>query len=331
MIARTLYITGFLNLYKSTLLRNKVIVLMYHRVLTANESQQSCSHPGIIVDRDLFDKQIEFISNNFNPITIKQFCDWINKKISLPKNSCLITFDDGWSDNYTNAYPILEKYKVPAVIFIATNYIGSGDIFWQEKITSFLIGLSGSTRNHIPFLQEIGLENYPADSTEKLYIRKYVTELKDESQEKIDAVLEKITSYSQNNHTGVSNSSIDNFMDWNQVSELSCNGISIGSHTCSHTMLTKLSTTEVVDEATESRDILQQKLDVEISSIAYPNGNFNTSVVESVRDAGYEIAFTTREGYITQSDDRFRLKRINIHTYTTRTMPLFFCRMLNIL
>ena len=133
-IAYLLYYSGILFIIKKYKLNNKSIVLTYHRILPYLDRNKSFSHSAIIVDTQVFEKQIKFLTKNFNIISCNDFSNKLIHNNNFRSSSCLITFDDGWQDNYRNAYPILKKYNVPALIFPATDYINSNKLFWQEAM-----------------------------------------------------------------------------------------------------------------------------------------------------------------------------------------------------
>ena len=143
-IAHFLYYTGVLNLLLNRKLKNKAVVLMYHKVLDKEEISSSYSQNGIIVSKESFETQIKYLKKNFNIISLNSTIQSLKNKTSLPSRSCLVTFDDGWKDNYQNAYPILKECQIPAVIFLSTDFIGSDQHFWQEKLVQCLVRISRS-------------------------------------------------------------------------------------------------------------------------------------------------------------------------------------------
>jgi len=113
------------------LLRKKRIrILLYHRVCDLPEEAGFVFY----VTTEAFSQQMEFLSRNgFNVMTLDELTDYRDKYKKLPPKSIIITFDDGYSDNYVNAFPILQRYNLKATFFIATAYINSQNIFpWLE-------------------------------------------------------------------------------------------------------------------------------------------------------------------------------------------------------
>ena len=91
-------------------------VIMYHHILSQDSFiASSCEN---------FEKQMKYLSDNgWKTLTSKEFYLYKQKKLKLPKRSVLITFDDGWRDNFVFAYPILKKYNLKATLFIVTQWI----------------------------------------------------------------------------------------------------------------------------------------------------------------------------------------------------------------
>jgi peptidoglycan/xylan/chitin deacetylase (PgdA/CDA1 family) len=90
----------------------KILVLAYHRVF-----------PGYHIDPEIFEWQIKTLKEKFNPLTLDEVLSFIKGDLLLKKNGFVVTFDDGWADNFIYAYPILKKYNVPATIFVSTAFI----------------------------------------------------------------------------------------------------------------------------------------------------------------------------------------------------------------
>jgi peptidoglycan/xylan/chitin deacetylase (PgdA/CDA1 family) len=114
---------------------NAATILAYHEIC---EIPKALKRKHLFnVTPDMFEKQMEFLSKyNYKVIELKRLISHINKKITLPKKAVVITFDDGYQNNYTNGFNILKKYKYPATIFLATDYIDSVEIFpWFKGIS----------------------------------------------------------------------------------------------------------------------------------------------------------------------------------------------------
>ena len=111
---------------------NRVSILCYHRVCDLPTTDDVMSY--LNVPPAEFDRQMTFLSRRgYSVITLEDFLSYRDTGVKLPPKAVIITFDDGYGDNYLNALPILEKYNFKGTFFIATDFIGSNQIFpWLE-------------------------------------------------------------------------------------------------------------------------------------------------------------------------------------------------------
>lgn len=123
-----------------------IVVLNYHKVDDKNIS--------LSVNVDDFDAQMEYLKeNNYHTISPEEFVAAMNGTGKLPENPVLITFDDGYLDNYTNAYPILKKYGFKAVIFVVTSFMDQGNMYYFDwnharEMEANGISIESHTVNH---------------------------------------------------------------------------------------------------------------------------------------------------------------------------------------
>jgi peptidoglycan/xylan/chitin deacetylase (PgdA/CDA1 family) len=305
---------------------------MYHRVLKKSELRYSFSSRGIIVSDKAFDSHVRYLHDHFNVISIDDLVNHLENGSPIKDSSCLITFDDGWIDNYTNALPILTRYKVPALIFLPTGYIGTNQLFWQEMLASYIHQLTDLPGDHIKFLKEQGVLAFGAldGNDRKRTVTQFIASLKQQSNERIDEVIDGFNNYLDRHDIQRDPKNIDRYVDWNQARIMNKNGICFGSHAISHRLLTKLDDSELEHELTESKNIINSHLGDKVQSIAYPNGNFNDSVINQAENCGYNAGFTTKYGYFRVGDDPLRIKRINIHETAAGNTQMFLCRLLGI-
>jgi len=104
----------------------------------------------------VFAQQMAFLSQNgFNVITLEQFIDYRNENKKLPPKTVIITFDDGYRDNYLNAFPILEKHNFKATFFVVTDYINSDEIFhWLQLGEQSLFHFQENRQYWLPLSQQ---------------------------------------------------------------------------------------------------------------------------------------------------------------------------------
>ncbi|ACL73453.1 polysaccharide deacetylase [Thioalkalivibrio sulfidiphilus HL-EbGr7] len=330
--AALLYGTGLLWLLASRRLRNRAVVLMYHRVLPRDEASKSFSHPGIVVTPETFARHLDILKRHFRPLSLPEFLSYMDSGQGFPPKSCLITFDDGWADNHRYAMPLLRERALPAVVFAATDYIGTTRTFWQEQLGHLLYE---ATRHGVGSAtlaaREIHLEPSRDEHTLRTDIARVVDRFRRETYDNIQALMADLSDDLREGGFEDALRPPDRFMDWRQLGDLSDNGISIASHTCSHRILTRLDSTAMGKELEQSRRLLESRLGGAVVTVAYPNGDFDPTVEATTRACGYKLAFTTQPGYASADMPPLVLPRMNIHETATDTKPLFLCRTLGIL
>jgi len=296
----------------------------------------SFSQAGIIVECGTFEKQMGFLKSQFNVITLSEFCRHIENRMPFRKYACLITFDDGWRDNVTHALPVLKKHGLAAVVFLPVNFIGTAKRFWQEELTAILSRIYRLSREggeqerrlrdllagyHMDWILDV-----PEDEVRD-GISKIIQAKKAEQPEAVNEFLRQLSKSVAGNPEG---EDIDGFMDWQDVDRMTAEGITFGSHGMDHRILTKIPLAEAGREIAESKKILEEKMRTPVVAFSYPNGDYSPDIVDFVRNNGYQVAFSTKNGYVDSSSDPFALKRINIHNDATKNIPLFLSTILGI-
>lgn len=133
--------------------KRQVRVLCYHRVCDLPETNDVMMY--LTVPPEVFAQQMAFLSQNgFNIITLEQFIGYKEENRKPPQKTIVITFDDGYKDNYLNAYPILEKHNLKGTFFIVTDYVGSDEIFhWLKLEEKSLLHYQENKQDWLPLSQ----------------------------------------------------------------------------------------------------------------------------------------------------------------------------------
>ncbi|PUB84992.1 MAG: hypothetical protein DBP02_06585 [gamma proteobacterium symbiont of Ctena orbiculata] len=325
MVSYIFYYTGVTGYILKKKLSNKIVILTYHRVLPVNLRERSFSHQAIMVEPTNFDMHLSVINEYFNVIDTSLLHN--SKKECEPR--CLITFDDGWRDNYEYAYPILIKHNCPAIVFIPLDYISTEQTFWQEKL-GYLIWHASKldSKESSALLNKYGIdeickiEGYKKQSE----IINYVRSLKTRSYKQLEKITQEfleVVDHGDGSH-------IDKHMTWDQVRELEKDGIEIGSHACSHKILTELAREEVIEELAKSKASIEKNVQAVVKSIAYPNGDYSDLIGDVARSEGYMYGFGTEFGHVDESNNRYNLKRININDTVADSKPTFLATIIGI-
>ena len=284
----------------ATQLKGKAFVLTYHRILPAEVIRREVTlQAGMYVSSDVFALQMQFLREHFEVLSLAELLAlWKEKNWDREKCYCVVTFDDGWLDNYLYAYPILRRYEIPATIFLPTAFIGTNRWFWPDRLAYLLKRYCMDSgveckKNSLRSVEDRYFWFGKMDEVKNEKALDVVIEAcKSRTQEEIETLLEEMGQV-----LGVEFPAERVLVHWGEVKEMSEHGISFGSHSCSHKIFTTLSLREVHKEVTDSLHTLQDKPINFIPVLAYPNGNYSREIINQVKAAGYQAAVSTRFGF----------------------------------
>jgi len=212
----------------------------------------------------------------------------------LPSHAALITFDDGYSDNYTNAYPVLKKHGVPALIFITTDFVGlSRPSFWDMAACAF-----AHTEMTTAVLPLTGEQTWSNDREKHSVMMRWIETLKTVPEAEKQEYAKQLPGVLAVDSAAARCQNV--FMTWDQVREMDANGIEFGSHTLTHPIMTRIPPEQVKYELVESKRLIEQELGKPVVTFAYPNGgpeDFNPGIISELKGAGYKMAFSLMPGY----------------------------------
>jgi peptidoglycan/xylan/chitin deacetylase (PgdA/CDA1 family) len=225
----------------------------------------------------------------------------------VPERAVAVTFDDGYRDNYEYAFPILQKYRLPATIFVATGAIGNGTLIWHDRVfDAFRFATVDRARMADSAVPELNLETAESRSQSLETCLAQAKTLYGETRRRfIDDLEQKL-------RPELPGTGTQRMLTWDQVREMHAAGIEFGSHTVSHTILSRIPRPEMVKELVDSKNELSGQLGTPVSLFAYPNGkatDYNNEVKTVVRECGYSCAITCRSGFNHALSDVFELKR----------------------
>jgi peptidoglycan/xylan/chitin deacetylase (PgdA/CDA1 family) len=308
LVADLAHYSGLLRLrsfYRRRILgKQEVYILCLHRVLTEEEQNRSDSVNAMVLGERTFVKMLEYISRRYRIVSFDAFLANGANSADLSRPWCLVTFDDGWRDNYTTAYPWLKKFHLPALVFLTTGLIESQELFWIERLARAWKHPSrrAEIQSRLGSLTQTKDQLSDVETTIE-YLKRMPSKKR---QQILDLLMPSEESYDQRDM-------VDQMLTWGQVTEMSRDGIEFGSHTVTHPLLTFEDDAVVNHELCASKQILEEKLDKKVRAFAYPNGDCDQRVRRQVRQAGYECAFTTRPGWYRSEHDLFDIRRIQLH------------------
>jgi peptidoglycan/xylan/chitin deacetylase (PgdA/CDA1 family) len=272
--------------------RPSLIVLTFHRVGDARKTPYDSGDFSCSTGE--FSWQVGHLKRRFPIVDLDRAVEIVHGRAKAPRTAVLLTFDDGYRDNYDEAYPVLRAHGVSAAFFLPTSFIGTGALPWWDKI-AFIV--KNSTKSRIA-LDYPGPSAFDLTSSRRahsimdilqLFKRPSVTDT-----ERFIRELEAACGFKR-----PADSSERCFLNWDEAREMQRNGMSFGSHTRSHEILSKLPYARQLDELKESRRILEAELGRPIDTLAYPVGQrntFNDETFKALAEARYAAAFSFYSG-----------------------------------
>ena len=307
----------------------QLVILMYHRILPHDDARAKIEEPGMMVTPDNFKNHLNYIADYFDIVSLSQWIDQKNRGLPIPPKACAITFDDGWTDNYDFAFPILKQLAVPATIFLVSDLIGTNMKFWPERLARTITTIATEHPQYwlspeLDWLRNI-VTNYQfstsAPSREGIsHIISCAKSLTDhEIYARLDTI-EAMPGMENNEHSAA-------LLNWDQVNEMAASGlIEIGSHTQKHTRLNKGTPDNLLeDEIISSKKHIEQHTGQEAKIFCFPNGDYYPKALSLVKQT-YKGAVTTQSGWNTISNENHLLNRISIHQDITIDRVSFLAR-----
>jgi peptidoglycan/xylan/chitin deacetylase (PgdA/CDA1 family) len=218
--------------------KNKLVILRYHSISNHRRHE-------VNVKVEVFRKQMEYLAKNYRPVSLQKAVEYLKSDKCLPENSVVISLDDGYKDNYFNAWPIFKQLNIPATVFLTAGYVGTDKILAHDIPDN-------------PFY------NY--------------------------------------------------LLSWDEVRQMSRNGIEFGSHTKNHANL-GMDGVDIKNEIEESKKLIEKELKKNVWAISYPFGlirDFNKEAKQIAMQAGYTCGCSAMNGANDANSDLFELRRIGI-------------------
>jgi peptidoglycan/xylan/chitin deacetylase (PgdA/CDA1 family) len=288
---------------------NTLKILMYHGFSHRDNINRFTNYSGKHLNIEEFEYQLKLLTKYCTPVTL----DTVLTNEKLPPNPVALTFDDGYKNNYTLAYPLLIKYQVPATIFITTGFIDRTHLLWTDEIDLMILSTDSEK---IRFVWqdkdfELKLSNPEEKTHAMIMLKKYAKSLSESDK---TCFIDDMRQLLKFDFDWQDLNSLISPLTWEEIREMNNNDlISIGAHTVSHPILSKCSLEQQLSELEVSGRRISEELGTDCFSFAYPNGmysDYNLDTVRLLKELGYKVAVTAEPGYINPgSCDVFQLYR----------------------
>jgi peptidoglycan/xylan/chitin deacetylase (PgdA/CDA1 family) len=295
--------------FSAPLRAGHVVALMYHRINP--DIVDEIAFSGLAATK--FREQMLWLKKNCTPIWPEEILDAakISSRIRPP---VVVTFDDGYRDYHDRAYPILDELKIPAVVFLSTQYIDSSALIWTEAVHRSVM-MSARLQIEVPWSAGI-VESLATSDLKRAFIRTVKLHLKGIRNE---ARKTELAALFHALDVPCPEQGLDRQMlTWDEVRS-TFSGTRYGGHSHTHPILSQLSPSEVEIEIETCKNRLQAETGVEPELFAYPNGrevDFNTDIKDSLRRNGFKMAFSTVPGGIDMHSDVLALPRQHSGDYS---------------
>lgn len=305
---------------------NKLYIVMYHYI-------KDFTYPLFKnlkgLDADLFDKQLDFFSKNFNVLTMEQTIEMLRGG-GIFENSLLLTFDDGYYCHYSAAYPILKKHNMQGSFFIPAKVLDKKDKLLSTNKIHLLLANADINKIYgelYSILIKKGF-NAPEELVQKYFTMNRYDDAKTVFVKTILQNLEPLELREElidnlfGKFVGVSEAQLakELYMEESQIKELIKGGMFIGSHGYRHDRLGNMSKDEIIEDIDKSLDILSQFIDLNCWVMNYPFGHANKDVADYVEKRGACFAVTTQP-YVANLnfDNKYLLPRLDCNDFPPKS------------
>lgn len=278
-------------------LRQRLSILIYHRVMPERDWMRPAEPTAAE-----FSWQMELLQRHFNVLPLSEAVRLLRENRLPPRAAC-VTFDDGFADNATVALPILQRYGIPATVFVASGFLDGGRMWNDTVVEAFRV----YDQPQID-LAEVGLPCYP--TLDRVQRRKAAYAIIREGKYLDLARRDEIAACVA---AKVGPLPDDLMLTSVQLADLRAQGVEIGGHTVSHPILARLSLDQAREEIQQGKAQLEALTGEPLRLFAYPNGrrqiDYTDDHVALVRQAGFDVAVATDWGASSQSSDPLQLPR----------------------
>jgi peptidoglycan/xylan/chitin deacetylase (PgdA/CDA1 family) len=240
-------------------------VVGYHLVVE-NDADATQVMPGLAISVRTLELHLDWIGRRFRFVSLAELGALAERGAARGKPLAAVTFDDGYRGVYDHAFPMLKRKGIPAAVFVVTDLVGTSRLHSHDSLYLLLRQRLGRPPGEAYQETRAMLQSLPRAEVDRL--------VRSQGRQRADTPsLLPLT--------------------WEMLFEMREAGFTIGSHTRTHPILTRLGPSEVLDEASGSRRKLERRLGAHVEHFAYPDGQFDPDVVGAVAEAGYRFAYTT--------------------------------------
>lgn len=290
-------------------LGGKVVILMYHELAEDHDDVEAWT----VVKRSDFVRQMDYLRAKFDVVSLSQAMTRMAQPNSVDRPMAVVTFDDGDRGNHDVLLPIVETMNLPVTVFVATRQVQDQKPYWFDRLVNALQIKARVTVSLPAVLPATYTINETSGAQNWAKIQQLLTALKDlepaAREQTVDVIIDNIA-WQKPRFPGIAPLAISD------VKKLADSPwVTIGAHSHCHNILTQLDQQAVMTSVTQSKELLELWTGRKISYFAYPNGDYNDSVISTVAAAGFAAAVTTVPRAWERKEHFFTLPRIGVGRY----------------
>lgn len=298
-------------LLHKTLKRRGITILAYHGVIDSPLPFDD----WCFLDKAEFERQVAYLSQHFNIVHLSEAVQMLEQG-DVNNPTAVITFDDGYQNNYEVAFPILKKYNAPATIYLVSDQIGTDDTIWFCRLNQ---ALAETRENKLRWNgMSFDLSNAAATASASARIQSSLKGMVNERLKREVSAL--ILALGGDPDKSIPDHSPYRLLNQEEIDEMRDSGlIEFGAHTCSHAILSRLSEAEQKQEIEGSKAAVEKMVGKPCTHFAYPNGStqdHDPVTARLIEDAGFASCVNMRPGANLPDTERMHLFRYGIGSDT---------------
>lgn len=280
------------------------MILLYHKICNIERDWN-----GLVVKPETFRKQMQYIKNNY--VILRGEENWND----FEGNAVVVTFDDGFEDNYTQAFPVLKEFEIPATFFITTGNIGVDKEVWCNELAWIIFEGINTKEKFVTSSTTLQFEYETNSLYQRVELYRILrTLLMKISDKERNCIMEDLRVWGniRNRPIRVTHK----LMSEEQIRDLSKSElVTIGAHTVNHPSLGFLETSEQLNEIFVSKRKLENIIGKKIKLFSYPfggNRDYSDDTIKILQAVGFDKAMTTFRAIIDQDVMNYKIPRIAV-------------------
>ncbi len=273
------------------------VVVGYHQVVPEFHQDWRFGITAMQISCEMLERHLDWLGSRYEFVSLDEVGSHFETGEPFRKPVASVTFDDGYRDVYLNAFPILKRKGIPAAVFVVTDIVGTDTPPLHDRLYSALVAGFQHWTSPAEALSEKLARIHVSEASRKRILsgvpNAFAT-MRNISELLRQAEIESLVSSVEFTLPG-SMPALDEArpLTWEMIEEMNAAGITIGSHTKSHVLLTLENSDRVYEEIGESKNVLDRRLGVSTRHFAYPDGRFDAKTAYAVAASGYRFGFTT--------------------------------------